>query len=109
MQQPSLPKDTLRLLSYCPLCKETGHDVEASIIGSEGNMCVWHVRTRSCGHALIAMVLKNRELVSAVGLATDLSAEDVLRVMDQKPVSIDDVLRAHQSFGDSAYLERLLA
>ena len=71
-------------------------------------MCVWHVRTRSCGHALLAMVLKNRELVSAVGLATDLSAEDVLRVMDQKPVSIDDVLRAHQSFGDSAYLERLL-
>jgi len=71
-------------------------------------LCVWHVRTRSCGHALLAMVLKNKELVSAVGIATDLSAEDVLRVMNQKSVSIDDVLCAHQSFGDTAFLERLL-
>lgn len=99
----------LHLFSYCPLCQKANQDVEAHALGSEGNICVWHVRTRGCGHALLTMVLKNKELVSTMGVATDLSVEDVRRVMAQKAVSIDDVLQAHELFGDAVSITHLLA
>lgn len=98
-----------QFLSHCPLCQKANQGVDAYALGSDGNMCVWHVRTRGCGHAVLAMVLKHKELVSTVGIVTDLSVEDVRRVMTRKTVSIDDVLRAHESFGDAAYLNHLLS
>ena len=106
--QPSLSSETLRLLSYCPLCEKQHQGVDAHVLGSEGDICVWHIRCRACHHALLAMVLKNKELVSTVGIVTDLSVDDVHRVMNQKSVSLNDVLRAHQAFAKPEYLKKLI-
>ncbi|KKW37130.1 MAG: hypothetical protein UY81_C0003G0010 [Candidatus Giovannonibacteria bacterium GW2011_GWA2_53_7] len=105
---PALSKETLRLLSFCSLCRTENEHVDVRLMGSEGEIGVWHIRTKTCGHALLAMVLKNKELVSTVGIVTDLSAEDVRRMLCQRSVSLNDVLRTHQSFGDPAYLKTLL-
>lgn len=99
MQNGNVPSpELIHIFSYCPLCQKHNERVDACMLGAEGSACVWHVRNGTCGHALLAMVLKNKELMSSVALATDLSAEDVGRILRQKSVSLNDVLRTHELF-----------
>lgn len=95
------------LLLTCPICKEDQVDSDVAFLGAQGDYGVWHVRQSGCGHALLAVVLRKKTLLSAVGLATDLSATDAARMCCQSSVSLGDVLKTHQSLEDSLFLERL--
>ena len=101
--------DTFKMLSYCPLCNKEHPSSDANMLGIEGDMCVWHVRCRFCSNAMLALILKNKDLVSSVGIVTDLSCDDISRITNQSSVSLDDVLRAHQAMSSSQYLKEMIS
>ncbi len=82
--------------------------MDAQMVGSSGETQLMYVQCRVCHHSLLTLVLQNGELVSSVGLVTDLSLEDLFRIPKQKSVSIDDVLLAHRSFGNKEYIRKMI-
>ena len=81
--------------------------MEAQVLGEEGESHLLHVRCRRCEHAMLALVLVTKTGVSSVGLATDLSYNDVVKFQAGGSVSIDDVMEAHKGFESGEILRKL--
>lgn len=86
----------LKLVSFCPVCETRYNPMEARLLGERGEMHFLHVQCRKCQHSILALVLVNQVGASSVGLLTDLSYEDVLRVKMERSISVDDVIAVHE-------------
>ena len=86
----------LKLVSFCPVCETRYNPMEARLLGERGDTHLLHVQCRKCQHSILALVLVNQVGASSVGLLTDLSYEDVLRVKVERPISVDDVIAVHE-------------
>ena len=97
----------LKLVSFCPVCETRYNPMEARLLGEQGETHLLHVQCRKCQHSILAIVLVNQVGASSVGLLTDLSYDDVVRVKSGAWVSVDDVIEVHELF-QSANWEREL-
>ena len=99
--------DSIRLVSYCPVCETRYHPTEANILGEDGETKLVHVRCRKCHHTVLALVLLNQVGASSVGLLTDLSFEDVMKFRSNSSVSVDDILCIHTALEDDSWKHML--
>ena len=96
------------MLAHCPLCQTAyGQNAvhlvgEPSLLPGRGQGRMFHMTCGSCHHAVLAMVLESSHGISSIGLVTDLEAQDAVRVHDAKPISADDVVRAHVVLGSGS-------
>ncbi len=104
----NLWRDGLKIASYCPLCETRYNPMEAQVVGEEGDTHLLHVRCRKCANSILALVLVNHVGVSSVGLVTDLTFDDVLRLREHRRLSADDVLRTHQWLASPGWVTHLL-
>ena len=101
--------ETVRLLAYCPLCGRRDTQVEGQVLGESSGTRVLYLRCQHGKHGLITMLQTSGDLVSSVGLMTDLGISDVLRIKSQHSVSSDDVLRTHLALKDESFFSRYLS
>ncbi len=110
--QASLPFNSLfnglALVSRCPLCEASFDPLEAKVLGESAESHLLHIRCRSCGHALLALVIVSQAGISSVGLVTDCTSEDALRFQGGRSVTVDDVLAAHLALRDGPSFLRAL-
>lgn len=78
--------------------------METKMLGEDGDTRLVYVQCGKCRHALLALVLVNQVGASSVGLLTDLSYEDVLRLRENPKVSVNDVIDLHRILEDGAWL-----
>ncbi|MBI5135686.1 hypothetical protein HZA86_05670 [Candidatus Uhrbacteria bacterium] len=95
---PFFQQDSLRLISYCPLCETHYNPMEAKILETREDAHLIHVQCRRCRSSIIVLVMNQHGGVASVGMVTDLSAEDVLRFKGSTTVTCDDVLNLHEYF-----------
>ncbi|MFH1098768.1 MAG: hypothetical protein V1723_02525 [Candidatus Uhrbacteria bacterium] len=92
---PQFFQESLRLISYCPVCDTSYNPMEARVVDEHDEMHLMHVRCKKCAHAIIALVLTSGMGVSSMGLLTDLTFDDVLKFRDVTPVTVDDIIVFH--------------
>jgi hypothetical protein len=95
--------DRAKLVSACAVCDKKRTPIEVKVIGEHEDASLVHATCGRCGCATISLVLARGSAATTLGIATDLSAEDVARLRAEAPVSVDDVIDLH------TYLERNLA
>lgn len=93
----SLLPDGLKLISYCPLCESRYNPMEARLLEQEEDSHLLHVQCKKCRSSILVLLMASQSGVSSVGMVTDLTPEDVLRLREGEPVSVDDVLEIHQA------------
>lgn len=86
-----------KLISECPMCKSSYEEKEVRLVQEQGTSRLFHCTCRSCGHAMLAVVLEASGMVSSVGVMTDLQAMDAFRFQDAKPITVDECVRAYQA------------
>lgn len=98
--QPQMPiqPDSLRLISYCPLCNTHYNLLAAKILEERDEAHLIHIQCKKCQSSIVALVLTNGLGVSSVGLVTDLTGEDAQKFVSSPKVSIDDVLMVYTAF-----------
>ena len=96
MSQNSKQFDEMRLVSYCPVCETRSNAMQARMLGQAGETHLLHIQCQKCHNAFLSLVAVNQDGASSIGLLTDLSFEDVVRFHEQKAVSVDDVISAHE-------------
>jgi len=89
-------QDSLKIVSYCPLCETHYNPMEAKILETRDDAHLIHVQCRRCFSSIIVLVSANHSGMMSVGMVTDLSAEDVLRFRGSERVTCDDVLNFHE-------------
>jgi hypothetical protein len=97
----------LKLVSFCPVCETRYNPMEARVLGEQGETHLLHVQCRKCQHSILALVLVNHVGASSVGLLTDLSYEDVVRLRSARRVSVNDVIDVHEALGSIHWEETL--
>lgn len=90
------PAHSSKLLAHCPLCQATYREAEVRLLSEKNSTRLFHCTCRSCGHAMLAIILETQGSVSSVGLMTDLEAQDALRFRDCEALSADDCIAAHR-------------
>lgn len=80
------------LLQQCPVCKKKNAQLRAQVIDERDDAQMVHVACNSCGCHILALVSMGRMGAASVGFVTDLTAQDVTRLLTTKPVTADDVL-----------------
>ena len=90
--------ESLKLVSYCPVCEARYNSIEARILGKNGETHLLHIVCRKCCNSILSLVLVNQVGASSVGLMTDLTFDDVMKFRTGSSVSIDDVIEAHALF-----------
>jgi hypothetical protein len=86
----------LRLNVRCPVCN-TPYDLQKlRIIGERDQQLLSYIDCGQCSTALLSIMTMNPNGMTAHGLVTDLTLDEVIDWDRVKPVSTDDVLELHQ-------------
>lgn len=88
--------DSIRPISFCPLCDTRYQAAQARVLAEEGETRLVHVTCRKCGGATLSLLMQSDAGASTVGMVTDLSHEDAVRFRRGRRVSTDDVIEAHE-------------
>ncbi|NUM25272.1 MAG: hypothetical protein HUU49_01445 [Candidatus Buchananbacteria bacterium] len=83
-------------ITHCPVCQMRYDPLEARILDEAENSHLVHVKCHHCQSAVLAVLLTNQLGISSIGLVTDLSSDDVMKFKSVLPVSVDDVIEAHE-------------
>lgn len=94
---------SLRLVSYCPVCEIRSKSMMARTLGTQGETKLMHIKCHKCQNAFLALVLVNQVGASSVGLLTDLAYEDVMRFRSHADVSVNDVIFMHEKLAQGTF------
>lgn len=89
-------EDNLKIISSCPVCQARYNPIEAKIIAEKNDTHLVYVKCRSCSSAVLAVLFASSIGMSSVGVVTDLTSDDVMKFINVKPVSSDDVIALHK-------------
>ncbi len=89
-------RGTIRLISHCPLCHAFYQPTAAKLVAEHEDRHLVHLECGSCGGAIIAVVIANTLGIQSVGLVTDLSRDDLLRLQSGTAVGPNDVIDLHE-------------
>lgn len=101
-QQTPVAPDTIgfSVLKQCPLCTtEYGKD-DLQVLDEEDGAQLVHVTCHTCKNAILAYIVESGLGLSSVGMLTDLTVLDVMRMQDKSPLSDDDMITMSHAFRD---------
>lgn len=89
-------QESLKLLNQCPLCKGDYKTDESNILEKNDSAHLVHITCPHCNNAVVILVTISQVGMSSVGMVTDLTAGDVVRLRQESSVSGDEVLGFYQ-------------
>lgn len=78
------------------MCKKVYGKEAVRHLGEQDGAGVYHCTCKSCGQAMIAVVLEQMGLVSSIGMMTDLEVSDALQFYTAEAVSKDECVQIHR-------------
>lgn len=94
---PIFPSESLRLISYCPICNTHYNPLTAQILEEREDAHLIYIECRKCGSSIVGLVLTGGLGISSVSLVTDLTGAEVLRFRRGDSIGSDDVLAVHEA------------
>lgn len=82
-------------ISQCPLCSHKYHKESVRILEQEGDARLMHMTCDKCKNAVLALVVTSRAVVGSVGMMTDLTIKEVIRLREKEAVTEDELLEFH--------------
>lgn len=93
---PFNPSHLLRLNARCPICGNVYDLQKLRIIGEREGQVLAYIDCATCSTALLSILTMSPNGMTAHGLVTDLSPEEVVEAEGWTTVSSDDVLDMHE-------------
>lgn len=89
--------EQLKIISQCPVCDTKFSAKRSQILEDRGEEHLIYLHCQKCLNSVVAVIRFGAQGITSVGMVTDLSYDDVLRLKDAPPVQIDDVLDLHEA------------
>lgn len=97
---PGNGHNLIRLNVRCPVCQNAFDFQRMRILGEREQQFLTFIDCTSCGTGLISILVMTPQGMTAQGLITDLTADEVSDLDGQPEVSTDDVLDVHALLND---------
>lgn len=95
-------------MQECPLCGYKYAAEKVAVLEEYAGSHLVHITCPQCHNAVLAMVMVSALGMSSVGIVTDLSSADVLRVRRREPIGEDELLSFHQCLHRRYVFENLI-
>lgn len=83
-------------VSRCPFCSAE-YDLDgARVVAEEEESTMVYVTCIDCGSSIIAIVAMSGLGIVSLGLVTDMTEQDTKRMVDEKPISSNDLLNLYE-------------
>lgn len=89
-------KSTVKFIGRCPICNTEYKQESARFFAEQDSSRLVHITCDKCSSNFLAMVVFAGQGLSSVGMITDLSCEDAIRLHRQPAVSLDEVIECHE-------------
>lgn len=89
-------EEQLKIISQCPVCNTKFTPTQSRLLADRPDLHLIYLHCKKCLNSVVATIRFDPHGITSIGMVTDLSYEDVLRIKDGEPVNIDDVLEAHE-------------
>lgn len=83
---------------YCPLCSKQYKPENLQVVEQAGDAFLAHSSCPHCSGAVLSLLYNDFWGINFLGLVTDLSYQDALRLKNTEAVSFDDALGTYQLF-----------
>lgn len=90
------------LLTHCPICHTSYPKESVQLVEERDQARQYHSMCQSCGHALLAYVLEISGGISSLGLVTDASCVDLVRLAGEHPIGSDECMEAHRLLAENS-------
>jgi hypothetical protein len=87
--------ESMQLLRDCPGCQQPYNHEMVQVIDEHRGAHLVHAVCEKCALAVLAVVMISELGMSSIGMTTDLSSDDVVRLRQRPPLGQDDVLQLH--------------
>lgn len=86
----------LKHLVKCPVCEKKYQHNRTIIVEDNGDKTIFHLTCQNCQASTLVFVSRNQMGVVSLGMATDLSTEDVKDFFGKEPISADQVMDVYE-------------
>ncbi len=93
--QPNPAKKDLRIMNQCPVCNNSYEAGQDNVLEHRSGAHLVHITCPDCQNSVLAVVMVSQSGLSSVGMLTDMSASDVLRVHRRGGITEDELLNMH--------------
>ena len=89
-------------MSHCPICHAIYAKEDVRLVEEKSQARLYHSACAACGHGLLAYVLEISGGVSSLGLVTDASGMDCVRMAGQLPIGSEECMAFHRVIADQS-------
>lgn len=100
-------KKTLRFITHCPVCKAEYKSEAAQFLGNQAEARFVHFNCSHCQSNFMAMVMMISKGISTVGMITDLTFQDMQKLYQLQPLTIDELIEARQFIHHTNFINAL--
>lgn len=94
---PHIRQEALKkLISQCPICQAKDSTFNVKIIEEKEDAQLTYIKCNKCQGKLMALIVASGQMVSSIGLITDLNGEDIEKFRNCEPLHEDNLLEIHE-------------
>jgi len=94
--QPFNPNNLIRFNARCPICQSVYDMQKLKILGERDQQLLAYIDCAACGTAMLTILSISPNGMTAQGVVTDLSVDEVVESDAWEQVSTNDVLAIHE-------------
>ncbi|MFA5069993.1 MAG: hypothetical protein WC528_01815 [Patescibacteria group bacterium] len=98
----------MKLNGRCPICQAMYDFQKLQILGEQDQSILVYLECPVCRAAILSILSMDPRGLSAQGMVTDLTSEEVMDLNDYEPVDTDDVLTLHESLEEDKPADNFL-
>ena len=105
-QNPGSPQ--MRVGGRCPICQAMYDFQSLQILGEKDHTLLVYMECPACSASIVSILSLDPRGMSAQGMVTDLSPEEIVKAGFADPVSADDVLGMHETLEENGPVDNFL-
>jgi hypothetical protein len=94
--QPFNPNNLIRFNARCPICQSAYDMQKLKIIGEREQQLLAYIDCAVCSTAMLTIMSIGPTGMTAQGVVTDLSVDEIVNLEDWSKVTTNDVLAVHE-------------
>lgn len=92
------------MMSRCPICSAEYGPEAAKLFAKNETASLVHITCAACGSGFVAMIVLLGQGLSSVGMVTDLTLADAVRLHKAEPITVDEMIEAYQEMQQENFL-----
>ncbi|OGY79023.1 MAG: hypothetical protein A3B74_04020 [Candidatus Kerfeldbacteria bacterium RIFCSPHIGHO2_02_FULL_42_14] len=108
MEYAEVFHESLKIVSFCPMCRLRYDPLKAEVIGQSDNARLIYIRCQRCSISMMALIALSALGINSAVLVTDANSADIRRLQKREKVTFNDVIEVYQYIQSKRFTQYIL-